>query len=125
MVMLTDESVLLIKTTYRPYWGFPGGGVNRGETPKDAAIRETREESGVVVSTCEEFSTYVDHDYGLEVTVHVFIATNWVDSQHWKRGLEIGSREYFPFNALPEELSPNTKIALKTIFTRRGIQHTF
>ena len=28
-------------------WGFPGGGLKSGESPEDAAVRETKEETGV------------------------------------------------------------------------------
>ena len=31
------------------YYKFPGGGIKDGENPVDAMIRETREESGLVV----------------------------------------------------------------------------
>jgi 8-oxo-dGTP pyrophosphatase MutT (NUDIX family) len=29
------------------HWCFPGGGIKSGETPEEAAVRETREETGV------------------------------------------------------------------------------
>ncbi|MGH3624950.1 MAG: NUDIX domain-containing protein [Sciscionella sp.] len=44
-----DERVLLIQTTYRDdgYWEIPGGGLNEGEFPFDAARREVKEELGL------------------------------------------------------------------------------
>ena len=41
--------VLIVKANYKPYWTFPGGLIDPGETPKQAAIRETLEEVGVAV----------------------------------------------------------------------------
>lgn len=42
-----DGRVLLLKTSYRDRWVFPGGLVDRGERPPEAIIREVREETGL------------------------------------------------------------------------------
>ena len=42
--------VLLVKAGYRHYWSLPGGVVDPGESPKDAAIREVKEEVGLAIS---------------------------------------------------------------------------
>ena len=42
-----DRNVLLVRQRYSPGWHFPGGGVDRGEPPADAALRECREEVGL------------------------------------------------------------------------------
>ncbi|MFD7832934.1 NUDIX domain-containing protein, partial [Kitasatospora sp. NPDC059803] len=39
--------VLLVDPVYKPDWDFPGGVVERGEAPTDAALRETAEELGL------------------------------------------------------------------------------
>jgi len=41
--------VLIVKAYYKKYWSFPGGIVDAGETPRLAAVRETREEVGLPV----------------------------------------------------------------------------
>ena len=41
--------VLVVKAHYKHYWSFPGGVVDAGETPRQAAVRETKEEVGVAV----------------------------------------------------------------------------
>ncbi|MFI6446942.1 NUDIX domain-containing protein [Kitasatospora sp. NPDC050543] len=48
-VLLFDEQgrVLLVDPVYKPAWEFPGGVVERGEAPTDAAVREAAEELGL------------------------------------------------------------------------------
>ncbi|MFJ8063548.1 NUDIX domain-containing protein [Psychrobacillus sp. NPDC096426] len=50
-VIIENGRVALIKRTkpHVTYYVFPGGGIEEGETPEEAAIRETHEELGVHV----------------------------------------------------------------------------
>jgi ADP-ribose pyrophosphatase YjhB (NUDIX family) len=52
-VVLRGDQVLLVqrgKDPGRGLWGYPGGGVEWGETAAQAAIRELREETGVIAT---------------------------------------------------------------------------
>jgi ADP-ribose pyrophosphatase YjhB (NUDIX family) len=42
-----EGEILLVKNSYVPYHSLPGGYVHRGETGRDAAIRELFEETGI------------------------------------------------------------------------------
>lgn len=44
-----DGRVLVLQNSYAPYRSFPGGGIQRGEEPLAAAVRECREEVGINV----------------------------------------------------------------------------
>lgn len=52
-VTFREEEVALVQRGNEPErfsWGFPGGSVNLGENLKDAAIRELKEETGLIAS---------------------------------------------------------------------------
>ncbi|WP_300012131.1 NUDIX hydrolase [Pseudonocardia sp.] len=47
-LFVDDEGrVLIVEPTYKPRWEIPGGQVERGETPREACLRELREELGL------------------------------------------------------------------------------
>ena len=48
-VILRDGKVAMIHSLKYDYYKFPGRGIEYGESPVDAMIRETREEAGLVV----------------------------------------------------------------------------
>ena len=51
--------ILLVRHSYNPGWRLPGGGVDRGEPPQDAILRELAEEVGLTGGVAEFFGLYV------------------------------------------------------------------
>jgi len=54
-VLFRDDTgrVLLVKPTYKGGWEIPGGYVERGESPRAAAVREVAEELGADLGVAE------------------------------------------------------------------------
>lgn len=78
-VLVRETDVLLVQRSKDPdagLWGFPGGHVELGETALQAAVRELREETGVLADAVD-YLTNVDvlrHDDTGTVTAHFLLA---------------------------------------------------
>lgn len=59
IALFDDEGrVLLARHVHSGHWGTLGGGIEPGESPREAAVREFREESGLLVQECELIGAY-------------------------------------------------------------------
>ncbi|MCF7852053.1 MAG: NUDIX hydrolase [Simkaniaceae bacterium] len=95
--------ILLIKRRDVPVWALPGGGIDQGESPEIAAIRETLEETGYHVDITRKTAEYSPINR-LTRNTHVFECTI-------KNGLptindEIQDIRFFPIQNLPYHLPP-------------------
>lgn len=82
-----------------PRWITPGGGIDEGEIPIEAAVRELREETGILVSQEAlgeklgqisgrwdwgdgvNHHTYTDHFYKLEVKDFILDDSGWTEDE--------------------------------------------
>ena len=107
--------VLLVRQTYgRRLWGLPGGVVDPGETPVDAAIREAREEVGVDVQVEALIGMYLLQGGGWpDVLAHVFLARIERGTPRVVDAGEIERVEWRDLMDLPEPLLPDAAAALE------------
>ena len=118
VLVFKDHKILLVKHRYGKFWIMPGGGINKGEKPESAAIRETKEEVGIIVEKIDfKIGYYKNTTGGKNDNIHCFVATQIREIPNFKRTfinfLEIENSKWFNINDLPEGTSPPTRSRIR------------
>lgn len=79
-IVTSDQGVLLARRhDGKPLWTFIGGGIENGESPPDAAVREVQEETGLVVKAGEVLGQRVHPKTGVAMAYVACSPTNGLD----------------------------------------------
>lgn len=107
------ERVLLVRPRKATYWNLPGGGISRTENPAIGALRELREETGIVhVEALQELGVYQSNIEGKRDTIHIIVARAH-DATIPKLEIEIAEAKWFPVDALPENTTKPTRYRIE------------
>ena len=103
MIVLKPASVLMVRRGKPPFlnsWSFPGGSLEPGETPVEAAQRELLEETGLRVSGASLVGEHVVErtSTGARLTLHVFGA-RWLSGEP-VAGDDAAEARFFSFDAV-------------------------
>lgn len=111
VVFDSDSRVLLIRHSYTPGWHFPGGGVEPGETTRDALQRELDEEAGIALTGAAElFGLYFSRHISRRDHVAVYVCRDWRQARQPKiPNLEVVDVRFFATDALPGDATDGTK----------------
>ncbi len=117
VVLDAAERVLLVRHTYRPGWHFPGGGVERNETAREALERELNEEAGVQLDGPPQlFAIYANFVYFPSDHITLFVVRQWRQPLPPGPTREIAEVGFFARDQLPEGVVDPVRRRLREIF---------
>ena len=127
IILIDDQDKVLLQhrandiSWYPDHWGIFGGQIEKGETPKQAAIREIKEEVGIEIADLKFFKKYeLKRKKGIYeaffFTAPLNISINELRNQQ-KEGQGLG---IFNFNEVKDlKTTDLTKAALKDFFSKK------
>lgn len=101
IVINEEGQILLTQRKDVPIWVLPGGGIDKGETPEAAAIREVLEETGITTKVLNCSANYFPIN---NLAKETYLFTCQPLSGVPTLSNETSDVRYFPLSALPSAL---------------------
>lgn len=118
--ILKEKKLLLVKERKDGLWTLPGGWIDVGESPSEAAIRETKEETGFDIQIIRLLAIWdkLKHDHPPEWPhAFKFFFLGEIIQGEAKENLEIAAIDFFEINELPPLSLPRvTKKELQRLY---------
>jgi len=113
-----NGEVLMIKNSYGGWknWMFPGGSIDKNETPEEAAKREVLEEVGIEVQDLRKIGEYTSTKEFKKDTVMVFAGES-KGKEVTTNPKEIAEARWFKLYDLPE-ISEYSKLILSMLYRK-------
>lgn len=115
-IVLDAQKILWIKRRDIPIWVLPGGGIDEGESPEQAVLREIEEESGLQATILRKAALYTPVNRWTAAT-HLFICQS--ENGVPKTSLEAADVGFFPIANPPEPHFP-----LHASWLKEALEHT-
>ena len=119
VAVIQDNKILLTQREDFETWILPSGGVEDGESVAQAAIRETKEETGLDVELTRLVGIYSRLGNVLSSHVVLFSASPMSDEIKCQVGETIAV-EWFPFDRIPSPLSVGHKKRIEDAISGTG-----
>src|SRR5262245_4191522 len=125
-IILGPKGVLLQRRSDNGLWGLPGGGVEPGESVRDAVAREVWEETGLRVEPLRVIGVYSSPEHHQIITypdgnvIH-YVSTCFecaITGGTLECGDESLALEWFDPGALPADLMPVSTIRIRDALAR-------
>ena len=111
-VIIKDGKVLLDKHGDDDFWKFPGGRQRDGESMKETAIREAKEELGIDITLEGDPILVAFEVEGKHILLVHYLATM---SGEPAPGRDVREWAWHDINNLPDDLAPNIKIVIDRV----------
>ena len=108
VLTLDENRLLLVQRAIEPfkgYWDIPGGFLEAGEHPATGAVREVREETGLLIEPTELLGIFMDvYGPAREPTLNICYIAKPVGGQP-QTGSDAAKMHWFSIDALPDDVA--------------------
>jgi 8-oxo-dGTP pyrophosphatase MutT (NUDIX family) len=113
---LTREGrLILVKLRYARGWRLPGGGRGEGEDPRDAALRELREEIGMTSHGTVQLACELEESTDFKRDLASLVIVRDVEYRPKRWSWEVEKVLEVSVHDLPSDLSPQMRRWLKAV----------
>ena len=126
VVLDNENRVFLVKHSYVSGWHLPGGGVETGETIREALTRELVEEGQIeLVGEPTLFGVYLNSHVSRRDHVALYLVRQFRQERLPKPNREIVECGFFEIQALPAETTKGTRLRISEVIQNRPPSFTW
>lgn len=116
IILDAEGRVFLVRHSYLPGWHFPGGGVEPGETAKQAVTRETSEEARIeILGEPVLHGIFLNRAMANRDHVVVYVVRAFRVLETRPADWEIAEAGFFDLAALPDQTTTATRARLREV----------
>ena len=105
----SNQSIFLVRHTYVPGWHLPGGGVERGQTLRQALDMELVEEGHIALTSEPQlFGVYLNSRASIRDHVAFYVCRSFQQEKPRQPDKEIAEAGFFRLDALPKGVTAAT-----------------
>lgn len=112
IILIENESVLLVKRAFEPFkgeWALPGGRIEDNENAEECMKREMKEETGLMVEPIKLTGLYSDPSRDPRKVITTAFLARRIGGE-LKAGTDAAEVKWFPLNNLPKLCTDHRKI---------------